>query len=202
MWPLNRPFHVSREEIQGEFEISAVDVRNIDADFLKENWVTTRNWRALIRWDFLTSRCSKSCAEAIDYSFADMAIQNPQAASEQEVQDEQRAVDLIIGSGQDQPLPKSGNFQLRLQTLQAKQQSIQQNPATMKIIQGNPDIIKVLLNRALYYQRQLQQQQNAQIGRMQVGSTFGNPPQAPQVQASMEQSPAGAMGGGMPMGYQ
>jgi hypothetical protein len=139
-----------------------------------------------------------------------MAIQNPQVASEAEMQDEQRAVDLIIGSGQDQPLPKAGNFQLRLQTLQAKQQSIQQNPATMKIIQGNPDIIKVLLNRAQYYQRQLQQLQNAQIGRMQVGTTFGEPPQAPQVQADMgsmqgpagpmQGVPAGAGGGGMGYG--
>jgi hypothetical protein len=121
----------------------------------------------------------KAGAEAIDYSFADMAIQNPQAATQSEVQDEQRAVDLIIGSGQDQPLPQGANYALRLQTLQNKQQAIQQNPATMKIIQSNPDIIKVLLNRAQFFQRQLQQQQNAQIGRMQVSQTFSkNAPQA------------------------
>ena len=35
--PLQRPFHVERKDIQGEFEISAtVDLRNIDSDFLKE----------------------------------------------------------------------------------------------------------------------------------------------------------------------
>jgi hypothetical protein len=130
-----------------------------------------------------------------------MAIQNPQAASQNEVEDEQRAVDLIIGSGQDQPLPKSGNFQLRLQTLQAKQQSIQQNPATMKIIQSNPDIIKVLLTRAQYYQRQLQQQANAQIGRAQVGSTFPGPSGAPQAPQMTTGAPEAAMGsGGAPVG--
>jgi hypothetical protein len=197
--PLQRPFHVERAEIQGEFEISAtVDLRNIDSDFLKEKLGYLTQLAQLDTMGLLDKTALiKAGAEAIDYSFADMAIQNPQAASDAEVQDEQRAVDLIIGSGQDQPLPKSGNFQLRLQTLQAKQQSIMQNPATMKIIQGNPDLIKVLLNRATYYQRQLQQQQNAQIGRMQVGQTFGSPPQAPQAQAQMDQGPAQApMGAG------
>jgi hypothetical protein len=122
-----------------------------------------------------------------------MAIQNPQVASQAEVQDEQRAVDLIIGSGQDQPLPQGANYQLRLATLQAKQQSIQQNPATMKILQGNPDIVKVLLNRAQYYQRQLQQMQNAQIGRMQVSQTFSK--NAPQVSQPMSDAMDGAGGG-------
>lgn len=185
--PLQRPFHVERKDIQSEFEISAtVDLRSIDADFLKEKLGFLSQLAQLDTMGLLDKAALlKAGAEAIDYSFADMAIQNPQAASDAEVQDEQRAVDLIIGSGQDQPLPKSGNFQLRLQTLQAKEQSIKQNPATMKIIQGNPEIIKVLLNRAQYFTRQLQQQQNAVIGRMQVGQTFGSPPQAPQVQADM-----------------
>jgi hypothetical protein len=192
--PLSRPFHVERKDIQGEFEISAtVDLRNIDSDWLKEKLGYLSQLAQLDTMGLLDKAALlKAGAEAIDYSFADMAIQQPGQATEAEVQDEQRAVDLIIGSGQDQPLPKSGNFQLRLQTLQAKQQSIQGNPATMKIIQGNPDIVKVLLNRAQYYQRQLQQLQNAQIGRMQVGQTFGSPPQAPQVQADM----SGDMSGG------
>jgi hypothetical protein len=190
--PLNRPFHVSRADIQGEWEISAtVDLRNIDSDWLKEKLGYLEQLAQLDTMGLLDKTALlKAGAEAIDYSFADMAIQNPQAASQNEVQDEQRAVDLIIGSGQDQPLPQGANYQLRLQTLQAKQQSITQNPATMKIIQSNPDIIKVLLNRAAYYQRQLQQQQNAQIGRMQVSQTFSK--NAPQIAAPM---PDGGGGG-------
>ena len=181
-----RPFHVNREDIQGKYEISGtVDLRNIDSDFLKEKLGYMAQLANLDTMGILDKTVLlKSGAEAVDYSLADMAIQTNQAATQSEVEDEQRAADLIIGSGQDQPLPKSGNFQLRLQTLQAKQQSITQNPATMKIIQGNPDIVKVLLNRAQYFQRQLQQQQNAQIGRAQVGTTFPGPsgaPQAPQM---------------------
>jgi hypothetical protein len=62
-----------------------------------------------------------------------------------------------------------------------KVQSIPQNPATTKIIQSNPEIMKVIENRASFFQRQLQQQQNAQIGRMQVSETFSK--QAPDTQA-------------------
>jgi hypothetical protein len=200
--PLNRPFHVERAEIQGEWEISAtVDLRNLDPDFLKEKLGYYQQLASLDTMGLIDKAALvKSGAEAIDYSFADMAIQNPQAASQSEVEDEQRAVDLIIGSGQDQPLPKSGNFQLRLQTLQGKQQSIQQNPATMKIIQGNPDIVKVLLNRQKYYERQMQQQQNAQIGRAQVGNTFPGPsgPSAPQMTDATQ--PGEGMGGDMAAG--
>lgn len=184
--PLARPFHISREDLQGEFEISGtVDLRNIDSDFLKEKLGYMAQLANLDTMGILDKTVLlKSGAEAVDYSLADMAIQTNQAATQSEIEDEQRAADLIIGSGQDQPLPKSGNFQLRLQTLQNKQQSITQNPATMKIIQGNPDIVKVLMNRMQYFQRQLQQQQNAQIGRAQVGTTFpgsSGAPQAPQM---------------------
>jgi hypothetical protein len=183
--PLNRPFHITRAELQGEFEITAtVDLRAIDTDFLKEKLGFLTQLAQLDTQGLLDKTALlRSGAEAIDYSFADQAIQNPQVATQAEVQDEQRAIDLIIGSGQDQPLPQGANYQLRLQTLQDKQQAITQNPATMKIIQSNPDIVKVLLNRAQYFTRQLQQQQNAQIGRMQVSQTFSKA--APQTAAPM-----------------
>ena len=178
--PLNRPFQISREEIQGEFEISAtVDLRNIDSDWLKEKLGFLAQLAQLDTQGLLNKTALlKAGAEAIDYSFADMAIQDEAPATDAEVQDEQRAIDLIIGSGQDQPLPRGGNYQLRLQTLQTKLQEAQNNPATVKILQSNPDILKVIETRAQFYQRQLQQQQNAQIGRMQVSQTFSK--QAPQ----------------------
>lgn len=186
--PLNRPFHIERAEIQGEWEISAtVDMRNIDSDWLKEKLGYLTQLAQLDTMGLLDKTALlKSGAEAIDYSFADMALQQPeQVATQAEVQDEQRAIDLIIGSGQDQPLPQGGNYALRLQTAQTKLQGLQQNPATLKIIMANPDLMKVIMNRITYFQRQLQQQQNAQIGRMQVGQTFGSPPQAPQAAADM-----------------
>jgi hypothetical protein len=199
--PLNRPFRITRDEIQGEFDITAtVDLRNLDSDWLKEKLQYLQQLAQLDTMGLLDKAALlKAGAEAIDYSFADMAIQNPQVATQAEVQDEQRAVDLIIGSGQDQPLPQGANYQLRLQTLQQKQQSISQNPATMQIIQQNPKILEVLMNRAQFFQRQLQQEQNAQIGRMQVSETFSK--NAPQAAAPLGDMSAlsGQMGGGLSM---
>jgi len=196
---LSRPFHISDEQLQMEYDISAtVDIRNLDSDWLKEKLGYLQQLAQLDTIGILDKTALlKAGAEAIDYSFADMAIQpNQQAATQAEMQDEARAIDLIIGSGQDQPLPQGANYQLRLQVLQQKQQSISQNPATMQILQQNPSIVKVLMNRALYFQRQLQQQQNAQIGRMQVSQTFSK--QAPDVAAPMNQMGLSMMGQGQP----
>jgi len=82
-----------------------------------------------------------------------MAVQSQGPATQAEIQEEQKAIDLIIGSGQDQPLPKGANYQLRLQTAQAKLQAIPQNPATMQIVQQNPNILKVIMNRIQFFQR-------------------------------------------------
>jgi hypothetical protein len=190
---LARPFHVTPEDIRGEFEISAtVDLRDVDSDWTKEKTaliaqilpmdVTGRIDRAFV---------VKNLLEGVDYSFADMAIREEQPTTQAEIQDEQKAIDLIIGSGQDQPLPQGANYQLRLDTLQAKVQAIPQNPVTQQIVQEKPKIMEVIMNRAKFFQRQLQQMQNAQIGRMQVGTTFTN--KAPQ---TAEAAPAGSPGGG------
>jgi hypothetical protein len=70
-------------------------------------------------------------------------------------------------------------------------QEFQTNPALQKAVQNNPLVVKVLENRATYYQRQLQQLQNAQIGRMQVSQTFTK-------QAPIGTGPMGLLG--MPEG--
>jgi hypothetical protein len=92
--------------------------------------------------------------------------------TQKEQQEEMQAFDLIVGSGQDQPMPMGSNYQLRLQVMERKLQSAQQNPATARILQQNPEILQVLQNRQQFMQRQIQQTENAQIGRMQVSNTF------------------------------
>jgi hypothetical protein len=181
--PLNRPFHLERKELQSEFEISAtVDLRDIDTDWMKEKGAIAAQ---LLSMDTTgqsnVSAILQTLWAGLDYSLADIALKDQKPASQAEIQDEQKAIDLIIGSGQDQPLPMGANYGLRLQTLQAKQQSIQSNPATMKIIQNNPEIIQVLVKRGQFFERQLQQQENAKIGRLQVSNTFSK--SAPSTQA-------------------
>jgi hypothetical protein len=183
---MNR-FNLKPEELRHEYEISGtVDLRNLDSDWMKEKiplaqQILATDTMGITDKAFVT----RSIWEALDYSYADMAVKDQQPATVAEIQDEQKAIDAIIGSGQDQPLPKDSNYQLRLQTLMAKVQGIPQNPATTKIIQSNPDIMKVIENRAAFFQRQLQQMQNAQIGRMQVAETFTKQAPATQAQSPM-----------------
>lgn len=195
---------VSRSDIQGGHEITAtVDLRELDKDWLKEKGVLV-NGVLQMDTEGVVDRTSiiRNLMSAIDYNLADMAIKNPEAATQAERDDEINKISQIIGSGLDLPLPQSGNFQLRLQTLQQTlQDALQNNPATRKIIQANPDVMKVIQNRAEYYQNQLQQQQNAQIGRSLSTRTFTK--QAPMladsgggVPASGGAPAAGAGGGG------
>jgi hypothetical protein len=58
--------------------------------------------------------------------------------------------------------------------MQTRLQEAAQNEATAKILNDNPAIMKVLQNRAQFFQRQIQQTENAKIGRLQVTQTFGN----------------------------
>lgn len=193
---LERPFQVSRDEIQGEYEYSATwDARDLDPQFLKEKLGYMAQLAQMDTIGVLDKvKLIQIGAEAIDYSLADVAVQDAQAATNKEIESEQNAADLIIGSGQDQPLPMGANYGLRKQVLQSKMQGIQTNPATSKIIQSNPDILQVLMKRMQFFERQLQQEQNAQIGRMQVTNTFDK--NAPQSASPM--SPDLSGGGGAP----
>lgn len=173
--PLMRPFEVDREEIQGQYEITiTADARWMDKEWIKE-WATMVNMA--LQWDTQgtidRTDIVRHLFEAADYTLADTAIRDPQAASQGEIQDELKAFALIIGSGRPQPLPQGGNYQLRLTTLQNEMQTaMQSDPDFQKRIQMFPATIKVLQQRVQFFQRQLQQQQNAQIGRTQVADPF------------------------------
>jgi hypothetical protein len=187
--PLARPFQIDRADIQAEHEITATcDPRNLDNDFLK---ASNEALSQILPWDTMgiidRSVVVRNRMEAIDYNLADQAIRSPEAASHKEVTSEIDDISKIVGSGIEQPLPGEGsNFGLRLQTLQ---NTLQQSPYTMQRLRQAPDVTKAIENRILYYQRQIQQQQNASIGKIQVGSAT-NPLQAP-----MMAGPAALQGG-------
>lgn len=171
---LSRPFRVSRQEIQGQYEITmTVDMRNIDQEFRKMKLDTAVQASALDTTGSIDrNKLVKLIMADIDPDLANEIVMDQKQASEKEIEDEREKISIIIGSGADQPLPQGANYQLRLQTMQTMLQELQQNPASTKIIQNNPDIMKVLQTRAQFFQRQIQQTENAKIGRTQVSKTF------------------------------
>lgn len=184
---LARPFHVSRQEIQGQYNISAtVDMRNIDQEFIETKISAIERIVALDSTGSTDrNKLTKLAMETVDRDLAEAVMLDSEPASKKEIMDERNAVSLIIGSGLDQPLPEGANFQLRLQTLQSMTQEIAQNPAATKNLQSNPETMQVLQNRAQYFQRQLQQVENKKIGKAQVSQTFTK-------QAPMTALPLGA----------
>jgi hypothetical protein len=179
--PLSRPFHISRDQIQGQYEITlTVDMRNIDVEFLKTKLDAAVQVTALDTTGSIDrNKLVRLIMESIDPDLAAETVQDQQPATEKEIADERMQISLIIGSGVDQPLPKGSNYQLRLQTDQTMLQELAQNPAAGKKLNDNPDVMKVIENRMQFFQRQQQQIQNAQIGKMQVTQTFSkNAPQA------------------------
>ena len=90
-------------------------------------------------------------------------------ASQKEIEDEQNSWVKIIN--EIEPLPKEGvNFELRTQTAQ---QIMQTSQEFQKKMAENPLVKQLAENRMKYLQFGIQQQQNAQIGRVGVKPVMG-----------------------------
>jgi hypothetical protein len=99
---------------------------------------------------------------ALDQNLADILVQDIGAATAAEQEDEQTAF-AKIAAGTEPPLKEGGqNAQVRLQTLQT---IIQSNPAVQQRYQQDEIFRSMIDARAQAFQFQLQQQQNAVIGR-------------------------------------
>jgi hypothetical protein len=158
----------SREDIQGRFDITAeFDARVLDndalgqkLDYLAKVLVPLDSFGVIDRAGLV-----KYMFQAVDPNLASMLVQDIGAATQAEIADEQGEF-AKIAAGTEPPLKEGGqNAQVRLQTLQ---QIIQSNPAVQQRYQQDEIFQKMLNARMQAFQFQLQQQQNAVIGR--VGS--------------------------------
>jgi hypothetical protein len=100
---------------------------------------------------------------SVDQNLANLLVRDIGAATQMEVEDEQTAF-AKIAAGTEPPLKEGGqNAQIRLQTLQ---QIIQSNPAVMQRYQSDEIFKRMIDARMQAFNFQLQQQQNAIIGRV------------------------------------
>jgi hypothetical protein len=100
---------------------------------------------------------------SVDQNLADLLVQDIGAATQSEIEDEQVQF-AKISAGTEPQLKEGGqNAQIRLQTLQ---QIVQANPAVQQRYQQDEIFRKMIDARAQAFSFQLQQQQNAQIGRI------------------------------------
>lgn len=160
------PFSASPQDIRGRFDITAeFDARMLDAealgaklDYLAKILVPMDSFGVIDRVGLI-----KYMFQAVDPNMASMLVQDIGAATQAEVEDEQAAF-AKIAAGTEPPLKEGGqNAQVRLQTLQ---QIIQSNPAVQQRYQQDEIFRRMIDARAQAFQFQLQQQQNAVIGRV------------------------------------
>jgi hypothetical protein len=159
-------FSSSPQDIRGRFDITAeFDARLLDAealgaklDYLAKILVPMDSFGVIDRVGLI-----KYMFQAIDPNMASMLVQDIGAATAAEQEDEQSAF-AKIAAGTEPPLKEGGqNAQVRLQTLQT---IIQSNPAVQQRYQSDEIFRKMIDARAQAFQFQLQQQQNAVIGRV------------------------------------
>jgi hypothetical protein len=105
---------------------------------------------------------TKYALSALDPAMGSRLIQPQSQVTQQEIQSEQAACSQIV-SGVDPPLYSGGqNAQLRLQVIQSTMQS----PDYQHFLQSNPMAQQRMQSRVKNLQFQIQQQQNATIGKI------------------------------------
>lgn len=162
---INEPFNVSRDEIQGSFHFFITfDVRNLDLEYVKAKLGAVQT--IVLPMDKYgavdTTQLVTWAMRSIDPQLADIAISNPQAASDREVADEKQTLALMF-SGQEAPMPEGNmNYPLRKQVLT---QTIQSNPEIQQQLMQRPIFNAMVEQRMKYLDFQIQQQQNASTGR-------------------------------------
>jgi hypothetical protein len=164
--PLGRPWNAGRSEVQGMFDVSLeFDIRDLNHELLKEKFGLIQAVLANDRFGRVDySKFTELMFRSIDPNMAGAVLQPMEQATQAQVADEQSALTQMV-AGIEPPMDPQGgmNYQLRLQTLQ---QSIRMNPELQQMIAARPVLSKMVENRIKFLSFQLQQQGNAQIGRV------------------------------------
>ena len=185
-----QPLARTVDEIQGKFHLNlSFNPRDLDIEYVKTlaqiigEFILPMDTLSTIQRDKLVQRLFT----ALEPSLAQETLRPVQDAQQDEIKDEQDNF-AKIAAGVEPPMMAEGqNFPLRLQVLLGIGK---QNPEAFQRLA--PMSKKILQARVAQLQNQVQQIQNAQIGR-QVGTPALQ-------QAQMKQQEAGISGASAPMG--
>jgi hypothetical protein len=172
------PLSADREEIQGRFDLMIeFDVRDLDTEYVmkKAQMISTVVAPMDVMGVLDRSRLVEFLMSWIDPGLARELVRSSEAASQAEIEDEQVQF-AKMRAGIEPVTKESGqNFQLRLQEMQ---KMIAANPALQKRLMQpeteDDQVFRALVeNRMKFLQFQVEQQQNAQIGRIGVKQVLG-----------------------------
>lgn len=171
------PFQVSREAIQGKFDLVAeFDVRDLDDEHLGKKLQYIAQVAVPLDVAGVIDRAGlvEFIVGAVDPALAQRIVRSSSAASAAEAEDEQLAL-TKISAGVEPPLPEQGvNPQLRTQVLQA---AVQANPQLQQRYQQDEIFRAMIDQRMKALNFQMSQIQNAQIGRTGAVPALASQPQ-------------------------
>ena len=162
---------MTQEDIEGKFDLSLrFSVDTLNPEFMEKKLdAVTKLTQFDVTGALDRNKLLGIVAESIDPMLAKQVIMDKQTASQKEIEDEQNSWLKIMN--EIEPLPKEGvNFQLRSQTAQ---QILQTSQELQQKMQEKPLVKQLADNRMKYLQFGIQQQENAQIGRVGVKPVTG-----------------------------
>jgi hypothetical protein len=164
--PLPQPWQTNAGEIRGSFDISVeADPRDMNLEMLAEKWKfieTILKYDRAGRVDF--SKLVEHAMQGIDPDMAEVVLVPMEVATQKQVLEEQDALAKMVAGIEPVMEPQPGmNYQLRLQVLQ---ESLARNPELQKRVASQADTAALIENRVKFLEFQVQQEQNAQIGRV------------------------------------
>ncbi len=171
--PTPRPQRMTRAEIQGQYDLTIeFDSRNLNEEFVMKKLDAYAKILPMDRQGRVElGPLVEQALQSVDPYLASSSIRSAEAAEQKETDAEMENWKAMV-SGIEPPLPDGGgamNYQLRLQTLM---QIIQSNPEIQQMIQQRPILAEMVQNRIKSFEFQVQQGENAQIGRQGAGAVL------------------------------
>lgn len=187
------PIARSRAEIQGKFRVELTfDPRHLDQEYLKtiaevvKNLIVPLDTQNTVMRDKLV----RFLFTAINPWLATQTLAPEQAAQENERDDELRNAAGIVGNYEPPMAAEGQNFMLRLDTLLTKAET---DPEYLQKL--TPVAAEIFMARVKHLFHQVQQQQNAVVGRAVGQPVFGSP-EMMQMQARVQRLVGGVSNGG------
>ena len=158
-----QPIKATRDDIQGEFDLQVgFDIEGLDPENRKMKLEFLQQALGMDAGGIVDRNEAMVAAfEMIDANLGERVLKPAEAASAGEAEDEMNVI-LKCLAGMQVPVKPGQAYQLRMQVLQ---QYLQSNPAAQQAMRTNPQVMQAFESRLKALQLQVQQQQNAVIGR-------------------------------------
>ncbi len=157
---------VLEEDVAGKYDLSLrFNVDTLNPEFMEKKLdAVTKLTQFDVTGALDRNKLLEIIAESIDPVLAKQVVMDKQTAAQKEIEDEQNSWVKIIN--EIEPIAKEGvNFEIRTQTAQ---EILQSSQSLQEKMSEKPLVKQLAENRMKYLQFGIQQQQNAQIGRVGV----------------------------------